>query len=122
MRNNFHPSMWGESQWEFMHMVALSYPPKPTASNKRTYKSYFINLGKVLPCDVCRKNFNNHMTKTLRIDAYLSNPNRLFKWTIMLRNAVQKQNGQKKRYKVGQVRNSLLKEGFSPKKKLGRRT
>ena len=96
-RMNFSPSIWGEATWKFMHLVALGYPEKPTKKDRQTYKAFFFNLGKVLPCDRCSNNYKDHWRK-LNIDRYLNNPDDLFSWTVLVRNEVQKKIKKKKMY------------------------
>ena len=85
---NFIPSVWGGAAWKFLHVVALSYPAKPTQQDKTDYKNFFLSLDKILPCETCAGHFKENI-KTHNIDEYLSDPHKLFSWTVKIRNEVQ---------------------------------
>lgn len=87
---NFSPSVWGEKAWDFIHIVAISYPNLPTFTDKNNYKNFFYSLGPVLPCERCTQNYENHLS-TYPIDEYLSTPEDLFYWTVLIRNLVKRQ-------------------------------
>lgn len=86
---NYSPKVWGPPAWQFLHFVALSYPSNPTLYERRSYKTFFSNLKNVLPCSDCNHNYKNHF-RVYDIDNYLQNPQRLFKWTVLIRNAVKR--------------------------------
>ena len=89
-RANIDPNVWGSNAWTFMHYVALSYPSLPTPQNKFNYKQFFWFLGQVLPCTSCSKNYKQHW-KNYPIDEYLESSNKLFEWTVIIRNAIKQQ-------------------------------
>ncbi len=85
------PSQWGPSAWMFIHYVALGYPDKnPSPEDRKNYRDFFINLWKVLPCYSCSEHYQQHLTELPPIDNYLSSNERLFEWTWMLHNKVNK--------------------------------
>lgn len=86
-RKNFNPAIWGRNAWNFIHLVALGYPNKPTISDQNKYKSYFKSLGNVLPCQTCRDNYTNHLKK-YPIEKYLKSSQTLYTWTVLIRNSV----------------------------------
>jgi len=47
--------------WFVLHMVSLDYPTTPTRAERILYTQWFENMGKVLPCSVCRGNFENNL-------------------------------------------------------------
>ena len=84
---NMNQNVWGPAAWLFIHSVALCYPPKPTSTDMINYKNFFTSLKNVLPCKICRKNYNEHLTvRPIRLDSRLS----LFHWTIDIHNEVNK--------------------------------
>ncbi len=89
MRRNFVPTVWGSSAWKLLHIIALSYPEKPSRGDRMRYKQFYRDFGKVLPCDSCIVNYSKHWKK-YNIDDFLSSPDHLFQWTILMRNSVQK--------------------------------
>jgi hypothetical protein len=107
LRHNFDPTIWGSKAWDFMHYIALSYPTHPTINDKRQYKNFFMQIGKVLPCDKCVDNYtHNHINFT--IDQYLSGPTALFNWTVLMRNEVKKMNKQTNFHDKKTLKNYLM--------------
>lgn len=78
---------WGPSGWIFLHSVALGYPSKPTVVEKEYYKKFFTDVGKVLPCPICRGHYNENILNNPP-DDYLKNPTDLFLWTVHIHNEV----------------------------------
>ena len=56
-------SVWGPSQWHFLHTMSFNYPVQPTALQKKQYRNYMLNLKNVLPCGKCRKNLVKNYEK-----------------------------------------------------------
>lgn len=56
-------TVWGPSQWHFMHTMSFNYPVEPTASDKRHYMAYIYSLRYVLPCGKCRANLHKNLKK-----------------------------------------------------------
>jgi hypothetical protein len=97
----FNSKLWGPGLWRFMHYIALNYPISPTKEQIESYKAFFQSLCNILPCNVCRKEFCNLVTKP-QSRFYLRRPGlfpykpkdpgiarlRLFTWTSDLHNAV----------------------------------
>ena len=86
---NFNPELWGNHGWVFLQHIALSYPNQPTKEIKNIYKDFFYSIQKVLPCETCALNYNDHIHK-IPIDNYLKNRNTLFSWIIKIHNEVNK--------------------------------
>lgn len=84
---NYNPKIWGPNAWRFLHMVALSYPTIPTSEDKKAYKSFFLGLGKILPCHKCQNNFAEHIKK-FDINKYLDSPDSLFEWVLSINNEI----------------------------------
>jgi len=87
-----HPEVWGKHFWRVIHLTSLGYPNEPTEDEKTSYRSFFMNLGHILPCPKCRRNYKRHLD-TLPIQFFLDNRNQLFKWTVHLHNIVNKETG-----------------------------
>ena len=84
------PSLiWGPHAWALFHAVALSYPDNPTPFDKENYKSFFMSLQHVLPCQKCRSNFLKHIGK-VSITNYLDNSDKLHEWITIIHNLVNK--------------------------------
>jgi hypothetical protein len=48
-----HPSVWAPAFWQTMHSAALGYPERPSELQKAVYRSFFVNIGDVIPCATC---------------------------------------------------------------------
>lgn len=88
--NGFAPEVWGPSMWFMFHLVAATFPDKPTATDKANYMAFYKSLAHVLPCMGCRKGYAviiaNEPTKlTTRV---FSCRQSLFKWTVDAHNRV----------------------------------
>lgn len=88
-RINFTPKLWGKHGWIFFNHVALSYPKNPTLEEKQVYKTFFMSIGNILPCEKCSVNYKKHI-KELPIDDYLKNKDTLFTWVVKMQNKVNK--------------------------------
>tara|TARA_B100000902_G_C27113083_1_gene814660 strand:+ start:150 stop:719 length:570 start_codon:yes stop_codon:yes gene_type:complete len=53
-------TVWGPSMWHYLHTMSFNYPINPTASEKKYYRDFIINLQNVLPCRHCRVNLKNN--------------------------------------------------------------
>ena len=49
-------TIWGPSQWHFLHTISFNYPVNPTYKDKVNYRAYVLSLRNVLPCGKCRAN------------------------------------------------------------------
>lgn len=80
------PKLWGPQLWFIIHMVALMYPSKPTAKDRKDMVDFFQGLQKVLPCDKCKKHFAEEL-KTLNKSVF-DNRDSLFEWTVKFHDKV----------------------------------
>lgn len=78
---------WGPSAWKFLHIVSFNYPEKPTAADKRNYKTLFTNFKFTLPCKYCRESYELFL-KDIPIDPYLASRQRLTMWLYLIHNKV----------------------------------
>jgi hypothetical protein len=86
------PDTWGRYIWYSIHFIALDYPEKPTQEDAVKYKTFFENLGDVIPCYKCSVNYKRHMDQ-MPIDAHLASRDDLFAWTVSFHNIVNKELG-----------------------------
>lgn len=56
-------TVWGPSQWHFLHTMSFNYPVNPTDKQKLAYRNYMLNLKNVLPCGKCRNNLKENYKK-----------------------------------------------------------
>lgn len=86
-RNVFGPHMWAT-----IHYIALGYPEKPSEQDKKNYSSFYNSIANVIPCEECSKHLRENITK-VNISEYLETPDKLFEWTVLLHNIVNKMLG-----------------------------
>src|ERR1700744_3125039 len=91
--NNIDPKLWGPPTWDFLYYVALSYPDNPTQQEKENMQTFFIIIGKVLPCETCRFNYVTHMTKHHLDSISLSSRYNLINWLININNEINLSHG-----------------------------
>lgn len=84
------PQDWGPNLWKSIHYIALAYPELPSHEEKINYKNFYINLQHIIPCKYCRIHYEEHLQELPMIDLYLDTKIRLFEWTVMLHNKVNK--------------------------------
>lgn len=87
MTNGLAPDIWGKHGWALIHYVALGYPDNPSMIDITNYKNWYINIGNVLPCETCKKHYNNLISLN---PPNTSNRDSLFKWTVDIHNNVNK--------------------------------
>lgn len=89
---NISKTVWGKYYWTVFHIASLGYPEKPLITDREKYKQFYISFGDVIPCQKCSKNYKRHLTE-LPIESYLENQRKLFQWTIMMHNIVNRELG-----------------------------
>ena len=81
------PNIWGQGAWLFLHSITLNYPNKPTTIQKKLYSDFFYNLGNILPCSKCQKNYKHHLNEN-PIKFHLQSKESLSKWLVEIHNKV----------------------------------
>jgi predicted nucleic acid-binding Zn ribbon protein len=87
-------NIWGSPLWFSLHTITMNYPNKPNYIQKQDYKNFFISLQYVIPCTVCRKNYQRHL-KELPIEPALESRKKLVYWLIDIHNMVNAEIGKK---------------------------
>jgi len=87
-------NIWGSTLWFSLHTITMNYPTNPTFSEIKDYKNFFISLQYVIPCTVCRRNYQRHL-KEHPIDDHLSSRKKLVFWLIDIHNMVNAEIGKK---------------------------
>ena len=85
----FPPSVWGPFFWHTIHIVALGYPKNPTYTDKKCAKEFYESLAYLLPCNICRQHYKDHLIKN-PLTPFLDSRTDLIKWTVDIHNAVNK--------------------------------
>jgi len=103
-KNGMLTSVWGPSMWFTLHLISFNYPVKPTLKQKSEYYNFFKNLGNILPCSYCRKNYKKNI-KTVKLTMnIMKNRNTLSLWLYKLHNEVNKMLGKRTDLTYCQVR------------------
>jgi len=89
------PRIWGKHFWFMMYSIALVYPHNPTREDKKNTKHFYSSLGPILPCEKCRRNFNDHIKHYPITDTVFANRSNLVTWVININNEVNKSTGGK---------------------------
>jgi hypothetical protein len=85
----FPPSVWGPFFWHTIHIVALGYPKNPTYTDKKCAKEFYESLAYLLPCNICRQHYKEHLIKN-PLTPFLDSRTDLIKWTVDIHNGVNK--------------------------------
>lgn len=79
--------IWGPYFWFTLHTVTLAYPDQPNYQDKRYYHDFFLSLQNILPCQLCRQHYKQHLQE-FPVSAHLDNKEALVKWCFILHNKV----------------------------------
>lgn len=83
-----NPKIWGNSGWKFLIAIAADYVDSPNIDMQHNYNRFFLHLKWVLPCEICRSNYEEHF-KRWPIDQFLKSRAALFRWIMIMYNEVQ---------------------------------
>jgi hypothetical protein len=81
------PEIWGPHLWFILHLISFEYPENPTEFDKRIYHDFYTSLKDVLPCDMCKKHYRDHITK-YPLTPHLDTRDALIKWVIQVHNFI----------------------------------
>lgn len=87
-------NIWGSHLWFSLHTITFNYPLKPTDEDKDNYLAFFLGLKNVIPCSVCKKNYQRHLNEH-PINNFLTDRRTLVYWLIDLHNMVNVEIGKK---------------------------
>ncbi len=88
------PDVWGPIFWYTIHIVALGYPPNPSAEQKMAAKQFYESLQQLIPCPVCREHYKVHLQE-LPLDSALNSRTDLIHWTWQIHNLVNESLGKR---------------------------
>jgi FAD-linked sulfhydryl oxidase len=76
--------------WFMFHVVAATYPVKPTTEDRTRYAAFYASLQHVLPCEGCRKGYQTILASdpTRFSPRIMDSRYALFKWTVDVHNRV----------------------------------
>lgn len=101
------PEIWGSHLWFILHLISFEYPVNPTEFDKRVYHDFYTSLKDVIPCEMCKKHYRDHITK-YPLTPHLDNRDTLVKWVIQVHNFVNMSLG-KPIYNIQQVMETYSK-------------
>ena len=59
------PKVWGHAGWKFLFAIASVYPEGwAPPETRHHYYTYFSSLTHVLPCEICRRHYNDCLLYT----------------------------------------------------------
>ena len=87
--NGLRTFVWGPPAWIFLHSVTFGYPQDPDAfdkkhnyprgSTKKRYHQFFKDIKWILPCKICRDNYEKNL-KAIPIEPHLKSRKALTRW------------------------------------------
>jgi len=89
-----NPEVWGKHGWFFLHSVTMGYPDQPTPNDADNYRAFFYMLPNILPCEVCRSHFADHL-RTNNIERALTNKRTLVEWLVQVHNMTNRSLGKR---------------------------
>jgi hypothetical protein len=87
---NMSTKIWGPPMWITLHTITFSYPINPTDEDKKKYKKFFMLVGDMLPCILCKKSYNEFIGcgETKLDNGVMMSKDTLTKWLYHLHNKV----------------------------------
>jgi len=81
---------WGPTTWRYLHLMSFVYPQKQsTTEDQNRYQTLFRAVAAVLPCEICRVHFQQHVTSAEFQKALTSSEEwALAKWLTDVHNSV----------------------------------
>lgn len=83
--------IWGPALWETLHIITFGYSINPTNEEREQYKQFFLNLGNIIPCKMCRESYMELIISnegTILTDIVFQNKETLTKWLYNLHNTI----------------------------------
>jgi len=108
-----NPNIWGPHLWNFLHTISFNYPDVASSDVRESHYNFFNSLIDILPCDVCRINYNKKL-QNLNLLGSLNTKEDLIDFVINLHNNVSKDLNKKEYLKEDVIKkyNKL----YNPKK------
>lgn len=90
MKNpNMRTKAWGPPLWFALTCIAMGYPAKdPTMKQKKEYKKFFLSLGQVMPCSLCRDSYIKFVAQLPLNSKVLHSRQNLVFWLFKIHNKV----------------------------------
>jgi hypothetical protein len=99
-------TIWGPSQWHFLHTMSFNYPVNPTHRDKINYRNYVLSLRNVLPCGKCRANLVLNLKKLPLKMSHMASRETFSKYIFELHELINEMLHKKSGLTYEQVRNT----------------
>lgn len=91
---NVRTRAWGPVAWMTINFIILGYPKtNPSSSKRKLYRNFLIQIGKVLPCNLCRSSYAKFIKEIPLDRSALSGRKNLLFWFFKIHNRVNKKLG-----------------------------
>ena len=77
-------SMWKQNTWLMFHIITKNFDEQYVGK----YEEFFNSFRSAIPCSICRKHYNQNISKPGMTLSENMNNDRIFNWTIDLHNSV----------------------------------
>lgn len=91
--NGIASIVWGPVVWNTLHLIASAFPDRPTEIEKKQYFAFVLNLGPVLPCQVCKSHYKQTLTDLGFCLRHVENQETFFRFIFDLHNHVNQRLG-----------------------------
>ena len=88
------PVIWGPTLWSSLHFITMGYPENPSKKDIENQIVFLHSLSNVLPCDICKNHFREHLSKT-NLPLELSTKQGYIGLIHRIHNSVNRTNGKK---------------------------
>ena len=96
------PEAWGPQYWYFLHTIAEIYPARPSATMKKKYYNFYVDLPLFIPDQKMGNDFAK-MLDRYPVAPYLSSRKSLVKWTNYIHNQINRKL-EKEEVRLGHIR------------------
>ena len=86
--------IWGSNAWIFLLSIQFTYPHNPDFKIKKDFFNFFDNLKNIIPCEICKTHYKNHLHTHPIMDS-LNSKEDLIKWLIKIHNEINIMNGKR---------------------------
>lgn len=77
------PKIWGPHFWFMLRCIANNYPVNPSQEDIKHVKTFFNELQFLLPCEVCRYTYRQHINKN-PIEKSIASKSELVSWVEVI--------------------------------------
>lgn len=91
----FEAAAWGPLAWQYLHIVAMAYPPNPSSKDVQKYTQFLYSFADTLPCADCSTSFRALLKKKLKPRLHLKNCKELSRFVFNLHNDVNRKIGKR---------------------------